>query len=90
LAYFLVGVIITATLFLTLNYVHKNSINVSWWQWCITLLGFAYATLVIAIIIEFIAEGSIKGAVVMGNIMGLIAIVWAVLLKRFVFVRQTK
>jgi len=87
LSYFLIGVIITVIFFLTLNYVYKHSLKVSWWQWLITLLGLAYTTFVFAIIVEFLAEGSIKGAVVMGTLMGLIAIVWAVMLKRFVFVR---
>jgi hypothetical protein len=90
LAYFLIGVIITTTFFLTLYFVHKNSIKVSWWQWLITLLCFVYTTFVFAVIVEFLAEGSIKGVIVMGILMGLISIVWAVLLKRFVFVRQTK
>jgi hypothetical protein len=90
LVYFLIGIIITVTFCFTLYYVQKNSIKVSWWQWLITLLCFVYTTLVFAVIVEFFAEGSIKGAVVMGTLMGLISIVWAVLLKRFVFVRQTK
>ena len=90
MVYFLVGAIITAALFFTVNHVKKNNITVAWWQWGITLLGFAYTTLVLAIIIEFLSEGVLRGALVMGNVMGLIAIVWAVLLKRFVFIRHTK
>ena len=90
MAYFLIGIIITGTFCLTLYFVQKNSITVSWWKWFITLFCFVYTTLVFAVIVEFLAEGSIKGAIVMGTLMGLISIVWAVLLKRFVFVRQTK
>jgi hypothetical protein len=35
--------------------------------------------------VEFLREGTPKGAVVMGALMGFVAVVWAVLLKRFVF-----
>jgi hypothetical protein len=90
MAYLLIGIVITAALFITYNYIRKNGINITWWQWGITLLGFGYATLVLAVIVEFLYEGSIKGAVVMGSIMGFFALVWGVLLKRFVIVRNTK
>ncbi|MFC1514059.1 hypothetical protein ACFL5P_03505 [candidate division KSB1 bacterium] len=90
MAYFFIGAAVTASLFLTNSYVKNNEIKVSWWQWALTFLGFAYTTFVLAVIVEFLFEGSVKGAVVMGTLMGFVAIVWGVLLKRFVFVRHAE
>lgn len=59
--------------------------SVKWWGWALTLLGFLYGVFVLEIVIEFLREGTPKGAVVMGTIMGFGGIVWAVLLGRFVF-----
>ena len=76
-------------LFLT-NFVHKRKIHVAWWQWTLTILCFIYSVFVLEIIVSFIDEGSARGALVMGLIMGLVAIIWGVLLGRFVFIRSTK
>jgi hypothetical protein len=65
-------------------------LRVSWWQWALTLLAFFYALFVAEVVIEFLREGTPKGALVMGTIMGFFAVVWAVLLKRFVFVSRRR
>jgi len=44
-----------------------------------------YAVFVCKVILSFIEEGMPKGAIVMGSILGFGAVVWAVLLLRFVF-----
>jgi hypothetical protein len=53
-------------------------------------LGFLYAVFVAEVVVSFLEEGSPQAAMVMGAVMGFVAIVWGVLLGRFVFARAAK
>lgn len=55
------------------------------WQWGIALLWVLYVTFVLLVVVEFVREGTPKGAVVMGAMMGFGAVVGAVLLERLIF-----
>jgi hypothetical protein len=46
--------------------------------------------LVVEVILSLLREGSGKGAVVMGTLLGLFAVLWGVLLARFVFSRSSR
>lgn len=81
----LLGAIAAATLFLLLQYAERRQLSVVWWQWALTVLNLVYAVFVIKVILSFLDEGMPKGAIVMGSILGFGAVVWAVLLLRFVF-----
>ena len=59
--------------------------KIHWWQWLLTLFAFAYTTFVLELVISFLEEGAARGALVMGLVLGFIALIWAVLLGRFVF-----
>jgi hypothetical protein len=75
-----------ATGFLALTRVAQTrGLSVSWWQWGLTLLGFLYGVFVLEVMVSFLREGTPKGAAVMGTILGFVAVVWGVLLSRFVF-----
>jgi len=63
----------------------KRKLNLTWWQWSLTTLAFLYAVFVLEVIAGFLDEGATLGALVMGTILGFVAIVWGVLLSRFVF-----
>ena len=67
------------------GYARGHAISVGWWGWLLTLLAFFYGVFVLLVVVEFLREGTPKGAVVMGTLMGFLAVVWAVLLARFVF-----
>jgi len=58
------------------------------WQWILTILGFLYATFVFELINSFLSEGAPRAALVMGIITGFVAVVWGVLLGRFVFFKK--
>jgi len=49
-----------------------------------------YAGFVLEVIASFLEEGAERAALVIGLILGFIAILWAVLLGRFIFSRKTK
>jgi hypothetical protein len=84
----LIGAVIGISFYLLVDFTRKRRIKISWWQWILTILGFLYATFVLAMIVSFLDEGAYKAAMVMGSIMGFIAVVWGVLLARFVFGRN--
>ena len=79
------GIVITAAFFLLKDYVQKNSIQVNWWQWLLTVLGFLYTLFVLEVISGFLAEGEPQAALVMGLLVAIVAVIWGVLLARFVF-----
>ncbi|MFC2129099.1 hypothetical protein ACFLRR_04435, partial [Bacteroidota bacterium] len=63
----------------------RKKMHINWWQWLITVLGFCYTGFVLKMITSFLHEGSPQASLVMGLIFGFLAIVWGVLLGRFVF-----
>lgn len=88
MSHILIGLVLGTSFFLLIDFTRKRRMNISWWQWVITVLGFLYATFVAAMIVSFLDEGAPKAAMVMGSIMGFIAVVWGVLLARFVFLKD--
>ena len=90
MAHIIIGSIITAVFISLLLHVRKKHLRISWWQWILTILGLVYAGFVLEVIVSFLEEGAARAALVMGLALGFIAIVWAVLLGRFVFARKPK
>ena len=82
----IIGAILMAGFIVVVEYSKRKKIPVKWWQWLLTVLGFCYSGFVLKMITSFLHEGSPQASLVMGLIFGFIAIVWAVLLTRFVFV----
>ena len=83
-----IGVFLATGFWLLVMYTQKQDIVVTGWQWALTLLGFIYAAFVLETIQAFLLEDAAQGAAVIGVILGVIAIVWATLLARFVFARK--
>jgi hypothetical protein len=90
MAYLLIGTAATATFLLLADFVRRRRLHLSWWQWALTVLGILYAVFVLAAITSFLEEGTPMGAVVMGTILGFVAVLWGVLLGRFVFLRAAR
>jgi len=74
-----------ASLLLLVDYARKNDLTLKWWHWLLTGLGIIYAIFVLELIVGFFGEGAPQAALVMGGMTGIVAIVWGVLLRRFVF-----
>ena len=85
MAELIIGATAAGGFLLLSRYVRGHAISVGWWGWLLTLLAFFYGVFVLLVVVEFLREGTPKGAVVMGTLMGFLAVVWAVLLGRFVF-----
>jgi len=88
LADIVIGAVVMACVLWLVDYVRKHDLTVNWWQWVLTILGFLYVTFVLEVIHAFLAEGTGKGAFVIGLILAVIAVIWGVLLGRFVFAKQ--
>lgn len=85
IAHLLIGALAMAGLLLLVDYTRKNDLHLKWWQWTLTILGLMYAIFVLELIIGFLSEGAPQAALVMGMVTGIVAVVWGVLLGRFVF-----
>lgn len=83
----LIGALAMAGLFMLVDYTHKKEMNINWWQWFLTVLGIMYAVFVLEMIVGFLGEGAPRAALVMGLVTGIVAIIWGVLLRRFVFTK---
>ena len=87
MVHFFVGVCATAALWLLVTYLRRKDLHLNWWRWAVTVMGLAYAVLVVEVVVAFLAEGEPRAALVMGVLLGIFAVIWAVLLGRFVFSR---
>jgi len=90
MAHIVIGALLTATFIFLVLHARKKQMRISWWQWMLTILELVYTGFVLEVIISFLDEGTERAALVMGLILGFIAIVWAVLLGRFVFANKPK
>jgi maltodextrin utilization protein YvdJ len=86
----IIGSVATTAFFLLVGYVRQKNIELRWWQWALVILGFLYTVFVAEVVVSFLDEGSFQAAVVMGAVLGFVAVIWGVLLGRFVFTRAAK
>ena len=86
----LIGAVAMLGFVAVVSYVRARKLSVGWWQWILTVLGFLYAVFVLEMSVSFLQEDAPRAALVMGIIMGFIAVVWGVMLARFVFAKKAK
>ncbi len=90
MAHMIIGAMLTAAFIFLVLHAHNKQLRISWWQWVLTVLELVYTGFVLEVIVSFLEEGAKRTALVMGLILGFIAIVWAVLLARIVFASKSK
>jgi len=84
----LIGAVTISGVFLTIDYARRKKIKVTVLQWIITLFAFSYLAFVLLVIASFIQEKALQAALVMGFFFGFFAVVWFVLLYRFIFIKK--
>ncbi len=85
----LIGAVTTAALIRIIQSTTKRKLAVKWWQWLLVALEYAYIIFVMEVIASFVEEGAVKGALVMGTVLGFVALIAGFLLARLVFSRRT-
>jgi predicted anti-sigma-YlaC factor YlaD len=85
----LIGAVTTAALIRIIQSTAKRKLAVKWWQWLLVALEYAYIIFVLEVIASFVEEGAVKGALVMGTVLGFVALIAGFLLARLVFSRRT-
>lgn len=85
----LIGILAATAFLLLVNYVQKNKLKVEWWHWVLTVLAMLFAVFTAEVIHAFLVEGSGQAAAITGLILGLLAVIWFVLLGRFVFAKAS-
>ena len=85
MAHLLIGALTMVAFVLLMRSVRSKDRSIPWWGWVLTILAFFYAVFVMEVIVGFLQEGAVRAALVMGVILGFVAVVWEVLLQRFVF-----
>lgn len=87
LVHIVIGALAMAALLLLVDYARKSHLKVKWWHWVLTALCMLYTVFVLELVAGFLSEGAPQAALVMGLITGIFAVIWAVLLGRFVFTK---
>ena len=85
LVHIFLGVLATLAFVWILNFVRKTGKAMAWWEWGLTILGLIYSAFVLELIYAFLVEGAVQAAALNGGITALIAVIWVVLMNRFVF-----
>jgi hypothetical protein len=83
----IIGAIAVGILWLLANRCRKEGRKLSVAQWTITIVEVIYIVFVIELVIGFLSENSPRGALVMGLITGTLAVIGAVLIARFIFLK---
>ena len=82
-----IGAILMGSIWFLVDFAKKHELSLAWWQWLLTVAGLAYAVFVLEVIVGFFGEGEPQAAMVMGLVTALPAVIYFVLLFRFVFTK---
>jgi len=85
----LIGALTTAAMIRSIQWSKKRKLKIKWWQWLLVALEYAYVIFVLEVIASFVEEGAVKGALVMGTVLGFVALIAGFLLARLVFSHRT-
>jgi hypothetical protein len=84
----LIGGIAVLAFMLLVNSVQRRELKLQWWHWLLTVLAFVFAVFTAEVIHTMVLERAQQAALVTGLVLGLPAVIWFVLLGRFVFARN--
>ena len=81
----IIGGALTACLLFFLFHIRNQKLGLKWWQWLLILAEFIYIAFILEVVVSFLEEGAVKGALVLGTILGFIALAAAFLIFRLIF-----
>ncbi len=85
---FLIGAGASTGFLILAHHVKTRCEPLRWWGWSLALSGVLYGAFVLAMVVAFLEEGTPKAALVQGVVFGLPAVLWGVVLARFVLRRR--
>lgn len=88
IVHLLIGALAMAGFLLLVDCARKNQLDLKWWSWLLTVFGIVFAVFDLEMIVGFLFEGAPQAALVMGGGTSIFAVIWGVLLYRFVFNKQ--
>lgn len=71
-------------------FLRSNQIRLKWWHWLLGLILFVYFLFIAELIISFLEEEAVRGALVIGVIFGFIGLVGGLLFWRLIISPQKK
>ena len=81
----IIGIVLSFGFIKLVDFLKSKNIKLTWWHWIIVVFWFLYCAFLFMMIESFMDENALKAALIMGLIFGFIAIIWAVLVVRFIF-----
>ena len=70
--------------------IRQRGFHPRWWQWVVIGLNTLFAAFTALVIGWFLEEGAFRAALVAGALMGFVAVLGTVVVRRLVFERQTE
>ena len=86
----IIGMVITALFGVLIVFCQTRKLSISWFQWILLIMEALFIIFWLEIIAAFLMEGSFKGALVNGILIGFMVAVIGVLLYRFIFKSKLK
>ena len=90
MAHIIIGSAVAAGLFFLIYHARNRDIRIKWWQWLLILTEFIYVVFVLEVLVSFLEEGAVKGALVMGTILGFVALAAAFMIFRLILRPRTQ
>ena len=71
-------------------FLRTSRIRLSWWHWGLGAILFVYFLFIAELVISFLEEGTVRGALVIGVIFGFLGLVGGLLFWRLIISPQKK
>ena len=82
---YIIGALLASAFWILRTHAKNNDLKIAWWQWLLAAACGLFVVFTLAVIIEFIHEGTLQGALVASLVLGIASVVWCILTWRLIF-----
>lgn len=86
----LTGFALALLFFIFHRYLQRNGLKLKWFQWFSVSACMILAAFTSMMIGSFILEGTLKAALIVGSVFGIITLIWAILIIRLFIIKPLK